>query len=197
MQETTREGSALRSPAAWARFLAVVALGAAADLLSKWWAQDASATEPPFKHVRHLEHYFLNQIKFVWEENPGAVFGMGQGRITFFIIFTLGAIALLTWLFADSRRGQYCLQGFLALILAGALGNLYDRLKYEHVRDFLRFTVGADWPPWSGDTGLFWPYVFNVADIFITVGVVGLFVVWISAMIRHGRGRSSAKAEST
>ena len=103
---------------------------------------------------------------------------------------------LLTWLFADSRKSQYCLQGFLALILAGALGNLYDRLKYEHVRDFLRFTVGADWPPWSGDTGLFWPYVFNVADIFITVGVIGLFVVWISAMIRHGRGRPSAKAES-
>jgi len=197
MQKTGREGSALKSPAAWIRFLGIIVGGTGADLLSKSWAQGAYNTQPPFKQARYLEPYFLDQIEFIWQPNRGAVFGMGQGRIAFFIIFTLGAIGLLTWLFADSRRKQYCLQSLLALILAGALGNLYDRIKYEHVRDFLRFTIRADWAPWRDDAGHFWPYVFNVADIFITVGVVGLMVVWVSAMIRHRRGRSSEKAENT
>ncbi|NIA21179.1 MAG: hypothetical protein GWP05_04220 [Anaerolineaceae bacterium] len=199
MQKKRREGAALRSPAAWIRFLAIIALGTAADLLSKAWAEGAvnpaSPTRWSAERLLDFQRYFPG-LEFIWQKNPGMVFGMGQGRITFLIIFTLGAIGLLTWLFADSRKRQYWLQSFLAMILAGALGNLYDRLKYEHVRDSLRFTIRADWPFWSGDTGYFWPYVFNVADIFISIGVVGLFVVWIGAMIHQRRRQTAEKAES-
>ncbi len=199
MQKKRREGAALRSPAAWIRFLAIIVAGTAADLLSKAWAQGAVSPNSPTRwSAKRLLDFqsWLPGIEFIWQPNPGAVFGMGQGRTVFLIVFTIGALALLTWLFVDSRKRQYWLQSFLAMILAGALGNLYDRLKYEHVRDFLRFTIRADWPFWSGDTGYFWPYVFNVADVFISIGVVGLFVVWIAAMIRHRRHQTAEKARS-
>jgi signal peptidase II len=53
------------------------------------------------------------------------------------------------------------LQGALALILAGALGNLYDRIRYGYVIDFLELHA----------RGYYWPS-FNVADTAISIGVI-------------------------
>ena len=65
------------------------------------------------------------------------------------------------------------LQSGLALILAGALGNLYDRLSYGYVIDFLYFHAGE----------YYWP-AFNLADSAITVGVACLLVVVVQDEIR-------------
>lgn len=85
----------------------------------------------------------------------------------------LGASALiLVWL---ARLRDERLQGAgLALILAGALGNLYDRIVLGHVVDFLDFH-------WAG-----WHFpAFNLADTAITIGA-GLIIL---DMILGGRGR--------
>jgi lipoprotein signal peptidase len=201
MQETGREGSALRSPAAWLRLLLVVAAGTAADLASKQGAYFALAPKDgggtwPAERVEAVQSW-LPRLDLIWQPNPGMVFGLGAGKTAFFIIFTVLALGLLAWLFVDSRKGQAALHVLLACIVAGSLGNLYDRISFGYVRDFLRLNIHAAWAPWSGPDGYLWPYVFNVADVLITVGVVGLFVLWIAALVRQGRRKnepSSAKA---
>ena len=61
-------------------------------------------------------------------------------------------------------------QGFkrllLLIIIGGALGNLYDRIRYNGVLDFIDFHVG----------NFHW-FIFNVSDIFITVGVIGMILL--------------------
>ena len=61
-------------------------------------------------------------------------------------------------------------QGFkrlsLLMILGGALGNLYDRIRYNGVLDFIDFHVG----------NFHW-FIFNVSDIFITIGVIGMITL--------------------
>ena len=65
-------------------------------------------------------------------------------------------------------------QGFkrllLLIIIGGALGNLYDRIRYNGVLDFIDFHVG----------NFHW-FIFNVSDIFITVGVIGMILLELIA----------------
>jgi signal peptidase II len=88
--------------------------------------------------------------------NRGAAFGILKNQLPLFIVTAAVAIALIFWsLKSNSHKKNYALS--LSLILAGALGNLIDRLLYGYVIDFLDFRV--------------WP-VFNVADSAITIGAV-------------------------
>jgi signal peptidase II len=189
MQNAGREGSALRSPAAWGRYLTVAVIGAALDLLTKWWASVAiedEATRWPKADIDALGHRLFGLVEFTWQHNRGAVLGVGQGQIPLFVAFTFLALALLTWLFVDSRRTHIWLHLFLGSVVAGALGNLYDRMQFGYVRDFIRFTPQADWArAWGGETGYIYPYVFNIADVFISVGVAGLFLVWLVSVIKQ------------
>ena len=54
----------------------------------------------------------------------------------------------------------------ILMILGGALGNLYDRIRYNGVLDFIDFHVG----------NFHW-FIFNVSDIFITIGVIGMIIL--------------------
>jgi signal peptidase II len=187
MQKTRREGSALSSPKAWLRFLAVIAAGTAADLASKAAAFHAlrpAGAVPDAEPILVITNY-LSFFDLVWQRNPGAVFGSWAGLTTPLLVFTLFALGLLVWLFIDSRRRQWALHACLALVVAGALGNFYDRIKFSYVRDFIRFNAEAGWVRWGAEGNhLLWPYVFNVADVFITVGVAGLFIIWLSSSFR-------------
>jgi lipoprotein signal peptidase len=94
--------------------------------------------------------------------NHGALFGLGQGRKASANLFFAGvsvaaALAILVW---GTRRGparEKWLCAALGLILGGTIGNLYDRLVFGGVRDFLYFYY-VEWP------------VFNVADCCLVVG---------------------------
>ena len=99
------------------------------------------------------------QLHYV--ENTGAAFGMMQGG-NFLLIFVM--LAIIGYIVKSWK--ELCSHGALVkwgsvLILAGAAGNLYDRIVLGYVVDFLDFLV--------------WP-VFNVADSFITVG--GCLFAW-------------------
>lgn len=198
MQNSTREGSALRSPAAWVWFLTVIVVGTALDLWTKHWAYGAleqESTRWPAEKLDALQQK-IPFLEFIWQPNYGAVLGVGQGQTTLFIAFTFLALALLTWLFVDSHRKAVGLQLALACVMAGAVGNLYDRMQFGYVRDFLRFIWQADWAKsWGGPEGYLYPYIFNIADVFISLGVCGLFVAWLIATIRHWRTSKQAAAE--
>ena len=107
---------------------------------------------------------FIN-IYFIW--NKGIAFGLLNFEdqliytfISYFIVF----ISLIILFFAFKNRDRTGF--FFAMILGGSLGNLFDRFKYSAVPDFIDLHVG----------NFHW-FIFNVADIFITAGVVCLIFV--------------------
>jgi signal peptidase II len=100
--------------------------------------------------------------------DTGALFGLLAGlppplRGLVFITVPLLAIALILYFQFRSGEGDVLVQVGLSLILGGALGNLYDRISFGHVVDFLDFSLaGHHWP------------AFNIADSCICVGVCSL-----------------------
>ena len=94
--------------------------------------------------------------------NHGALFGLGSEHTrlanTFFAgVSVLAAIAIGVWGTRASTRRDFVLSAALGLILGGTLGNLFDRIVFGGVRDFLYFYL-IDWP------------VFNFADCCLVVG---------------------------
>lgn len=93
--------------------------------------------------------------------NSGAAFSMLPGRNILLIwasVIALGAILF----FSEKISKDRCLSIFVGLIAGGILGNLYDRIVYGFVVDFI-------------DLGI-WP-VFNIADSCITIGAIGLAII--------------------
>lgn len=100
--------------------------------------------------------------------NHGALFGLGNEHKGFsnrgfaFVSF-VAAVAIIIWSFRKNSTTDLWLSVSLGLILAGTIGNLYDRLVFGGVRDFLYF-YKIDWP------------VFNIADCCLVVGASLLMV---------------------
>jgi len=100
--------------------------------------------------------------------NTGAAFGSFKGNNTFFVVISLIALVVVTILLVRHRRSDLWRDVSLALLLAGILGNLTDRLLYGHVVDFLLFNLHIRFAdPWPA---------FNVADSCISIAVV-LFII--------------------
>lgn len=173
--------------------------------------------------------------------NAGALFGMGPGLVWLFVLASIAALGFVVYLFATSQRGQRVVHFALALLLAGALGNLVDRTTHQYdiatiksdggrtgiwigrvmddtddqvvrvrswgssatheirrenivdgfrksgvVRDFLRFT-----PEISGRP--VYPWIFNVADAYLVIGVGLLLLSFFFEHRRIGRQAASAR----
>ena len=100
--------------------------------------------------------------------NTGAAFGSFKGNNTFFVVISLLALIVVTVLLVRRRPTDRWRDVSLALLLAGILGNLTDRLLYGQVIDFLLFNLHIRYAdPWPA---------FNVADSCISIAVV-LFII--------------------
>ncbi|MBX6324531.1 MAG: signal peptidase II [Chthoniobacterales bacterium] len=100
--------------------------------------------------------------------NTGAAFGAFKGKNIFFVAISAAALLVVLTLLLRRRRADTWRDLPLALLLAGILGNLTDRLLYGHVIDFLLFNLHIRYAdPWPA---------FNVADSCITIAVA-LFVI--------------------
>ena len=110
---------------------------------------------------------YLN-INLIW--NDGIAFGLLSfdqeslyNLLTMFIILII--FFILVMIFKNSGLSQFA----LIMILGGALGNVFDRILYKSVPDFIDFHVG----------NFHW-FIFNVADIFITLGVFFMIIIELS-----------------
>jgi signal peptidase II len=106
-----------------------------------------------------------------YARNRGAFFSMGEtlpdaARIGLFVGATTIAVGFMVWLYRRAQRDQGALKWALLLFMAGALGNLVDRVVYGEVIDFLHLHY-QDVFHWA---------TFNVADIYICAGLVLLLV---------------------
>lgn len=145
-------------------FLAIVSIvSLVADIASKFWAEHNLDGYPGIVHV------WENHIAFVLAKNRGGAWGLLQStsenvRRPFFLLVSAAAIAFIVTLYRRLQPRQRALKWGLPLVLGGALGNVFDRIRYGHVIDFVDIHV-----QWQGRDH-HWP-TFNVADIAICVGV--------------------------
>jgi signal peptidase II len=174
--------AALRSPAALVCFLLTMGLGLSLDLWSKAYAWRTLAVGEPFRddggHLRILSDMsrpIPGWLHFKVTVNEGAVFGLGQGNQTLFAVVSAAAIAFLCYLFVTSGR-RWFYQVVLGMLLAGVLGNLYDRMVFRYVRDML-YIFPDKYITLFGDKREVFPWIFNVADTLLCAGV-GLMVVY-------------------
>jgi signal peptidase II len=137
------------------KWLSISAIVLALDLYSKHLVQQA------FEYADKLT--ITSYFDLVRYHNEGAAFsflaGAGGWQKWFFTAIAAVASIFIVYLLRKHHREKLFSLG-LALVLGGALGNLYDRVTLGYVVDFLSFHVN----------GLYWP-AFNVADSAISVGV--------------------------
>ena len=114
-----------------------------------------------------LSSKFLN-IRLIW--NEGIAFGLLSFNQTIFynaLTFLILIIILIIFFMLSKSNG---IKKFsLMMILGGAIGNVYDRISYKAVPDFIDFHIG----------NFHW-FIFNVADIFITLGVIFMIIIEIT-----------------
>ena len=175
------------SPVAWAWFILPLILGLGIDLGTKYWAfqtlvVDVFTDTSGRMQMASSEHAFIKSVlHFRAHVNYGAVFGVGQGNRILFLLVSFVAIALLIYLFLRSGNQRFY-QLLVGMLLAGVLGNMYDRMVYGYVRDMLYAFPGITWGDWFGFLPDTWksyevfPWIFNIADSLLCVGVFGMFI---------------------
>jgi lipoprotein signal peptidase len=118
----------------------VAVLGLSIDLWSKHWA---------FNSLRGNKVIVPHLLQFQRSLNPGALFGFGHGLTPVFIIASVLALVFVLYLFIHTPRSRWSIHVALGMILAGALGNLYDRAFV--VTDAVWAKSGHGWRSWLGD----------------------------------------------
>src|SRR4051794_17897055 len=178
-----------RSPVALLLFFGTTVLGVAIDQWTKVLAFHRLVFAGSYGvdgqyHVSSDDYAFIpGWLHFHATTNHGAVFGLGQGKRWLFVVVSIAAILFLTYLFSASGR-QRVYQLILGMLLAGVLGNMADRIYYGYVRDMLYAL-----PRWPN----LFPWIFNVADSLLCVGVFLMLVYSFfsrpeedASLARHG-----------
>ncbi len=166
-----------RSSAALSRLLLPALIGFGLDL----WTKHLAVVHLKATHAS--SRFIPGWLHWEYTENHGAVFGSGQGLRWLFVTVSVMAIAFLLYLFSTSGR-QWIYQILLGILMAGVLGNLYDRLVHGYVRDMIHALPGWKWPAWMVQALPEWqwkyqdvfPWIFNVADALLCVGVALMIV---------------------
>jgi signal peptidase II len=159
----------------WARWLAVSAVVVVLDLASKAWVGRVFAPG----ETREVTSFFNMVLMY----NTGAAFSFlanaGGWQRWFFTAITIVISAVIVYVLSR-KKSDRAVALALALVLGGALGNLYDRLTLGHVVDFIQLHAA----------GYYWP-AFNVADSAISVGVA--ILIWDS--LTAGSAAKAARQE--
>ncbi len=196
---------AWRSAVAVTVFLAITIVALTADLWSKHAVFSLLLSDPnvpirvqaiKMEHGQDLDSHDVLKaldlhrqvgagLRLSLSTNPGVVFGLPMPPLVVAVATAL-TILMVGWFFAVSSAKARWTHVAMALILAGALGNFYDRMIagisipnlskpiVGQVRDFLDFSQ-------ANVMGLNYPYIFNVADVWLVIGVGILLLHWVFA----------------
>lgn len=118
--------------------------------------------------------YFHDTVRLEYVENTGAAMSLGDGlskRMSFWLLSILPLLFLLilsVYVVKKFNRMSHGTLFFCSLLLAGGLGNILDRIQFDrHVTDFMNLGFR------NFRTG-----IFNFADVYVTVGVIGFFFLF-------------------
>jgi signal peptidase II len=157
-----------------ATFWAIIVVIVVADIVTKWWAHNSLGP------IGVPHPVFGDWFRWTLVYNRGAAFGLHVGEYSrwVFLVLTMVALFILGRLYIESRPTDRARLLAIALVCGGALGNLYDRVRWANgVVDFIDIGVGTTrWP------------TFNIADMAVSTGAFLLaYVLW---------GEDSAAASS-
>lgn len=118
-----------------------------------------------FKRARDI-HIIRNIIYFKLVKNTGAALSMFKGKNRSLTIITSSIILVLSFFFIQllKREGLLLFKTSVAMVLGGGIGNLIDRIRLGYVIDFFYFPFRKS-------------PVFNIADLFIMVGMI--IIIWL------------------
>jgi len=141
-----------------------------ADVLTKW-ATQANLGVPrgplgvyPYGGIGVFRDFMGISLSFTYVSNTGAAWGMFSNYSLILLIGRILLVSLLIW-YVLRGKGPTLRLSALTLIIAGAVGNIFDMLYYKHVIDMVKFVL------W----GYHYP-VFNIADAAICIGI-GLLIL--------------------
>ena len=113
-----------------------------------------------------IDFYIFPFLNFYLVWNTGIGFGLASMETSIYYHILTAIIAIINIIliyFLTKAKGIYSY--LLALVIGGSLGNLFDRMYYYAVPDFIDLHLG-----------IYHWFIFNVADIFITIGIIGLIL---------------------
>ena len=130
------------------------------DQLTKWAIHNNMNL---YQSIPVIENFFY----LTYVTNDGMAFGLSLpgGQIVLSLLSTIMTI-VLGYFFWLERHGHILMKFSLSLIIAGALGNLFDRVTAGEVVDFIHIKLGSFWE---------W-YIFNIADTSVSIGML-LFLI--------------------
>ena len=147
----------------------LVPLAVVADRLSKAWASAQLPGQPAFRMLPGVLH-------LTYAENTGAAFSSLRGQTVLLAALTLVLVAAVTGYLLLKPRQPRCLRIGLWLIVAGGLSNLFDRIAYGYVIDFIEFAFVRF-------------AVFNIADVCICLGAALAVLGYARAEATARRGK--------
>lgn len=157
----------------------IIILLVAADQLTKFliWA--------PLPEINYSAPVIPGVLNFTKIANGGASFGMLQGAQVFFIVMTVVVLIAAGYFMIRYRHKQSrFFRVVIAVVFAGALGNLIDRVAFGYVRDFIDIRLFS-----------FWNFVFNIADTALVIGAI-LICVYLLFFHKDKKELKEADAES-
>ncbi|MFN8623951.1 MAG: signal peptidase II [Chloroflexota bacterium] len=183
---STARGRAFR---AWPVFGGLALAVLVVDQLSKAWVDGTFALASPFAQPGTPgapTQVLGDLVRIAKSYNDGGIFGLAGSSALLLAAASLIVIAIIVAVEARQGRNDPLLTVALGLLLGGALGNLIDRLRFQHVVDFVDMGVGGD--RW---------YTWNVADAAISVAIVlllihGFFGDRLGSLTATGRARQPA-----
>jgi len=137
----------------------IVFFGLLLDRLSKLWALNALKEKDGVVLIKDI-------FKLEYLENRGAAFGILQNKLVLLALVTLLVIAGMIYYIIKYKPKSKFIRISFALIISGALGNLYDRLFYKYVVDFILVHY----------KDVYYFPTFNIADSLVVVGTLILAI---------------------
>lgn len=131
------------------------------DRLTKYWASSVLMGNAGIEVIKGF--FDLSYL-----ENTGAAFGILSGRLTFLTLIPIVVLVYLAYKYYKTETKNVLLKLSGGMIAAGALGNLYDRIFYGYVVDFISIHYKS----------MYYFPTFNVADISITIGTF-LIIIYV------------------
>lgn len=144
----------------------IIFLGLLLDRLSKIWALSALKESSGVILIKDI-------FAFEYLENRGAAFGILQNKVIYLALVTLLVISGMIYYIIKYKPKSIFLRISFAMIISGALGNLYDRLFYKYVVDFILVHY----------KDVYYFPTFNIADMLVVVGTTILAICIVKGEI--------------
>ena len=156
--------------------LAIVAALLTLDLVTKYVFDAKLSSGETITVIPHLFNFKL-------VHNYGAAWGMMAGKQVFLIVLSLVFLAIFVFYYVKEKEKSWLFNVAFAFLVAGCIGNMYDRIFFGYVRDFIQFDFWKSFP------------IFNFADAILCIGVV-LFIIYLIIYLVKPRKNEKVDGEN-